>query len=450
MRIEINSGGLGAGIAIAEYQLNMADFLSDSQKVISSFKTVVSKTCDLNGGVDTLQGAVDDLSFRIREEEEKYEAAVAVQKKSNDFLDLAIRVDKQVATLVNKNKEEFYKTNPWLRPVVEEERPWYEKAWNWLCGKGEEIAEGLKKAWVWIKDTAKKAWDGLVEFYNDHKKIIDTILIVVGAVAAIVAVIASGGGALIPLLTALGCSAGTAALISGSVAVIAVVSTAASSTLNVIDIWAEIDNPTFNAWQKGLNITAGVSNLLYSIGGIYNSFKGITPEQTKAAMKNAFRNQGGTPASSGFSAAGTTSDTIMFDDVAMAKNPKNDQYFVKGENYDDFYDYWDTGREGYTRTTVENPQTSYVKASEIEGVHLSGHDVQSPDKFWGQHGYSKEGYIEYIQSGKIANKPVEVHKVVKGNKTFYDFQGDGRHRVITGKKLNVEIPVIITEIFTKP
>lgn len=278
MHIEINAGGLGAGMAVAEYQVNMVDFISDVDSVISSFKAVTGAAYDLSGGVGSLQGAVDDISGRIQQETQKKEAAETVRNKSNEFLDLAIRVDKQVASLVNQNKEEFYQTNPWLRPVTEvDDTPWYEDAWNWLCGVAETVAEGVKDAWEWVKDTAKKAWDGLVAFYNEHKKIIDTILIVVGAIGAIVAVVATGGAALVPLLGALGVSASAAAAISTAVAVVAVVSTIASSALNVIDIWAEIDNPTFNAWQNGLNFVSAVSNLTYSIGTIYNSIKHIDP-----------------------------------------------------------------------------------------------------------------------------------------------------------------------------
>lgn len=288
MRIEINAGGLGDGAAVAEYQWNMSGFISDAESVISSFKAVNSKAYDLNGGVGSLQGAVDAISERIQQEEERKEAAVTVQKKSNDFLGLAIRVDKQVATLVDQNRDEFYKTNPWLKPAVAvDDTPWYQDVWYWLCDMGEGIAEGAEAVWEWTKDTAKKAWDGLVEFYNEHKKIIDTVLIVVGAIVAIAAVVASGGGALIPLLMAFGCSAGVAAVISGAVAVVAVISTVAASTLNVIDIWAEIEDSTFQVWKKGLNIISGVSNLTYSIGTFYNSFHQITPEQAQSAMKAA-------------------------------------------------------------------------------------------------------------------------------------------------------------------
>ncbi len=195
MRIEIHAGGFG----IPTYQSNMSGFLSDADSVISSFKTVSSKVYDLNGGVGNLQGAVDELSARIHQEEQKREAAAAARQKSNDFLDLAIRVDKQVAALVDKNKNEFYKTNPWLKPSAPaEEAPWYEKAWEWLCGAGEKVAEGMDKAWEWVKDTAKKAWDGLVEFYNEHKALIHAILTVVGAIAVLVVVlVVPGAGAVI-------------------------------------------------------------------------------------------------------------------------------------------------------------------------------------------------------------------------------------------------------------
>ncbi len=286
MRIEINSGGLGA-FAISEYQSNLSSFLSDAERVISSFKTVESATYDLNGGVGTLQDTVGELSARIQREEAKLEAAVETRRKSNDFVDLAVRVDAQVAVLVNKNKDEFYRVHPWLRPPtdVSAEAPFYARAWSWLCGRSEAVVEDLNSAWEWARDTAKKAWNGLVEFYHENKKIIDTILIVVGAVAAIAAVIASGGLALAPLLMGLGCSAGVAAAISGTIAVLAVTTTLASGTLNVIDTWAEIDDPTFNAWQKGLGWASLITNGAYAVGNIYNVKHGITNQDLKTFAK---------------------------------------------------------------------------------------------------------------------------------------------------------------------
>ena len=115
----------------------------------------------------------------------------------------------------------------------------------------------------------------------------------IGAVLAIVAVVASGGLALVPLLTTtlttFGISAGTALTIatvtSYTVAAIAILSTLGSSTLNIIDTWGNVKNSTFKAWQKGLNILSAVSNGFYSIGNMYNSIKGISGKEFIARQK---------------------------------------------------------------------------------------------------------------------------------------------------------------------
>ncbi len=281
MHIEINACSFGGGSVITEYQSNMSNFISDAESMISSFKAVSSSTYALNGGVGELQSAVSDISSRVQAEIQKRDEAIAIQKKSNDFLNLAVRVDNQVSSIVNKNKEEFYSVNPWLKPAVsdDEEVSWYEQAWNWLCSAGDAVTEATKTAWNWVSDTATKALNSIVEFYQEHKKVIDTVLIVVGAVAAIVAVVVTGGVALVPLLGALGVSTATAVAISTTVAVAAVVSTAAGSVLNLIDVWCEIDNPIFNTFQKALNIISTVTNLTYSIGSIYNSIKGVTAQE---------------------------------------------------------------------------------------------------------------------------------------------------------------------------
>ena len=435
MHIEINSGGLGGAIAVSEYRSNMSSFLSNAENVISSFKAVRNATYDLNGGVGALQTTVADLSTRISYEEEKLDAAVAVQKKSNDFLDLAVRIDNQVSALVNKNKDEFYRVNPWLRPSsdVSSEAPWYEQAWGWLCGKGEAIVDGVKKAWEWTKDTAVKAWNGIVEFYKDHKKIIDTILIVVGAIGAIAAVVFTGGLALVPLLGALGLSTATAIAISTAVAIIAVVSTVGSSILNLVDIWAEVDNPVFNFFQKAFNIVSAVSNLTYSIGNIYNSIKHITPQEYIA--------------NNPVTTAQPQPTTVMFDDSIPVSqdNLSSERYFSQGNHHDEFTEFWDSGADGYTYSSVDNPQVEYIKAKDIEGVYLNQTEVENPSAFWNKR-YSKSEYVDYVTSGKMANNPVEVTKV---NDSFYYFEGDGRHRLLVAQELDIDVPVIIKGIYTK-
>lgn len=294
MRIELNAGGLGGLAAISGFHTDFSGLISRSKKMISAFQVVRQQSYGINGGVGNLQGAVNEIESRISIEENRITAIETVEKKANSFLELTIKTDIQASTQVNRSKNEFYRVNPWAKPPAPpEEKKWYQKAGEWLYNKGKDIVDGAKKVISWAGDTLKKAWGNLVEFYNEHKKIIDTILIVVGAVAAIAAVICTGGVALVPMLTAgmtaLGVSAATATtiatVISLGVAVVAVGSTIGSSTLNIIDIWGEVNDPTFQKWKTALNITSAVSNGFYSIGNLYNSVKGVSGKEFIARQK---------------------------------------------------------------------------------------------------------------------------------------------------------------------
>ena len=133
----------------------------------------------------------------------------------------------------------------------------------------------MKKA---VGRNSKTAAKKVGEWCKKHwKEIFTTVTIVIGAVLAIVAVVATGGMALVPLLTmtltTFGVSAGLATTIatitSLSVASIAILSAFGSGTLN-------IDNSVFNTFQNVLNWTSTISNCFYSIGSIYSSVKGFS------------------------------------------------------------------------------------------------------------------------------------------------------------------------------
>ena len=217
MRIEISAGGIG-GSSVTEFQTDLQNYMASAESVISSFKAIKSSTCNLNGGVGALQGALDEIDQRITEETNVRNHAQHVQSKADSFIQLAERVDKQVAADVNKNKDELYRVNPWLRPSASvDEDHWYEKAWNWLCDKGEQIADGLKKAWDWTKDTAKKAWKWAKDFYEKHwYDIVNwgvTILCAVGSIVAIALIPVTGGAS---ILLVAGVSALSAAIVAAT------------------------------------------------------------------------------------------------------------------------------------------------------------------------------------------------------------------------------------------
>ena len=217
MRIEISAGGIGS-VSVMNFQSDMQTYMANAESVLSSFKTIQNSTCNLNGGIGNLQSALDELELRVASESAKIESAQRIQRKAEDFIQLAQRVDKQVAAAVNKNKDEMYRVAAWMRPsAAVDETPWYEDAWNWICGKGEQIADGLQKAWDWTKDTAKKAWDGLVAFYEEHwYDIINwgvTILCAVGSIVAIALIPVTGGAS---ILLVAGVSALSSAIVAAT------------------------------------------------------------------------------------------------------------------------------------------------------------------------------------------------------------------------------------------
>jgi hypothetical protein len=137
-------------------------------------------------------------------------------------------------------------------------------------------------------------------------KIVLGVLAVVGAVLLVVAIVCTGGMALVPLLCAWGLSAGLAGGISIAVAGVALISTAIAFVPNTIDLIAAVDevvDPSSNPvsdWNNGLhqmgwyntvqgvaNTTGAISGGIYSVGSIYNAAKGVAPAELKT-----FKSQG--------------------------------------------------------------------------------------------------------------------------------------------------------------
>ncbi len=288
MHIEINSGGLLGGASINDFQVDLDQFIGASNDILSAFKTVQNTTQNLNGGVGSLREALEQIGERIREEERKIEAAIEVQQKTIEFVALANRVDKQVAELVNQNREEFYRTNPWLRPPqpVEDDRSLFEIGADYLKEGLHQVGEFFRQNWEYAKEAYKQIRDSILEFYKEHKKIIDTIIAGAAIVASVVALI-SGTGlvVLVPLLTALGVSLETAAAVSAAVMVTGYVVSISSNVLNIMDTWLEIDTPLFNTIQTILSVTSTVFRTIRIIGSLYNLVHPGDLEKVKELIK---------------------------------------------------------------------------------------------------------------------------------------------------------------------
>ena len=245
----------------------MSSLINNAKKAVkeykSDLKSLKSKVLKIDSSICNVDDVINSVKSSTQTQGDKIDALDNLKKDVNEFVADVVRIDGDAADAINQSKNDFYDKYEYLKPDIEK---------NWLEEKVDNACEWCKEHW---------------------KEILITVTIVIGAVLAIVAVVASGGLALVPLLTTtlttLGVSAGTALTIATvpryTVAAIAILSSLGSSTLYIIDTWGNVKNSTFKAWQKGLNILSAVSNGFYSIGNMYNSIKGISGKEFIARQK---------------------------------------------------------------------------------------------------------------------------------------------------------------------
>ena len=246
---------------IGEVRKSVDNYSSELFSLKSKALNIRKTVCDLDDVIGMIQASTEI-------QEQKAESLEAFRRKTEEFAADAVRIDEDAAAVINQSKEDFYNKYNYLKPDAEKNflEEWFDNAAEWCAEHWQEIAA--------------------------------TAAIIVGAALAVAAVVATGGAALVPLLTSLltavGVSAGTAVtaatIISFTVAGIAVVSTVGSSALNIADTWGNFDNPVFNTLQSVLNWSSMISNGLYSVGSIYNGIKGIQNgalrEYSKSWRKN--------------------------------------------------------------------------------------------------------------------------------------------------------------------
>lgn len=157
MRLEINAGGLDRFLNGVSGFANRAGHDSASNKLIRSLDDIVSRTNNLNGGVGALDPALDSMRARRRMEESRITAIETVQHRTNDFIDMVVRADQQVTAMVSNSTEQFYRTNPWLRPT-----PTPTSILRSLWDNSR-----LSRFWNRVTEVASFLWDGIVIWYKN-------------------------------------------------------------------------------------------------------------------------------------------------------------------------------------------------------------------------------------------------------------------------------------------
>ena len=111
MRIELNSGGLEGTASLSTMQTEITALLNGADAFLSALKFIKSHTYNVNGGVGSLQGALDEVESRIQSAEVASSNLKAAKSKIGSFIELTKTVDLTVSGLVNRNKREFYNLN---------------------------------------------------------------------------------------------------------------------------------------------------------------------------------------------------------------------------------------------------------------------------------------------------------------------------------------------------
>lgn len=148
--------------------------------------------------------------------------------------------------------------------------------------------------------------------------------------------------------------------------------------------------------------------------------------------------------------------------------------FVKGNGYDSYINDWNSYGNAEFETDTKSFEgkniTETIDPASIEGIRVSENDIKEPSIFWGQHktGGTAESFKEVashisevkseLDKGRslfdLENDPVlgpcasiyfdpqNMVQVIKCD-GYYEFQSNGRHRVLAAREAGYDIPVKI-------
>lgn len=155
----------------------------------------------------------------------------------------------------------------------------------------------------------------------------------------------------------------------------------------------------------------------------------------------------------------------LLDRFGTEHHRNGSDYFIKGDHYDQFEnDYYSPDDSSYTE--YDTPLQRDISPGLIEGIHLGKGEVEDSSVFWEQH--EKGGTAESFQ--EIASHIPEVRERLADGDTlddlagddklsdcasiyfrnmpevverdgYYEFDSNGRHRILAARALGHDIPV---------
>ncbi|MBT9653998.1 hypothetical protein GPK60_13395 [Ruminococcus sp. MCC718] len=169
----------------------------------------------------------------------------------------------------------------------------------------------------------------------------------------------------------------------------------------------------------------------------------------------------------------TASRQEQFENFDLEPIKNGSDFFVKGTNYDQFIDDYYNSEKSIYESLGKNEIIKTVSPDNIEGIHLGKTEVANSSIFWSQHesGGSRESFLEIashipevenlLQTGlsldeirenhsleKCVNiyfEPSNIPKVIQSH-GYYEFETNGRHRILAAREAGYNIPVKIVGI----
>jgi len=178
----------------------MPGLINEVKKSVVDYKSELSalrkKTLNINRSVCNLDDVISSIQASSQTQERKIDSLEKFYSESEEFISEVVRIDGEVAAVINKRKEDFYKEYYYLKPECEKN--------GW-----EKIKDGLKSVAEWCKEN----WKSIAKIVA-AAVVITGLGIAAALTGGVLGVILAGAGALAGGLIG-GAVGGIAAAING-------------------------------------------------------------------------------------------------------------------------------------------------------------------------------------------------------------------------------------------
>ena len=120
---------------------NMPGLINDVKKSVTNYKSELTnlknKSLQVNSSICNIDDVIGTISTSTQTQEDKIEALENFHDNCEQFITDTVKIDEDVADVVNQNKDDFYSKYTYLKPDSEK------SGWEKFC-------DGCKKSWSMV------------------------------------------------------------------------------------------------------------------------------------------------------------------------------------------------------------------------------------------------------------------------------------------------------------